>query len=403
MARILFYSNTAPYGGHLRSAIAIGTNLRQRGHHVIFITGKGPGAKLIIKNGFRHIELPYPAYKSQSFNWRNSRFLMEVAHRNPHEIINSFQGGVIPLSHIAGKVKSRLVVTLCGGKPSRIFTRMSPVTVFSSELRDWLIDYGVKSQYLFLIPGRMDVNIADIKRPKIESFKKALNLKQSDTPIILMVCRLDPSKKRAIKFFFNGAKQYAKTKKNGLFLLVGSGNNKNFENRIRLESQEVNREVGYRILISTAMGSDEPVSILPIADIVVGMGRSAFEGMAFNKPTFIVSNEGFGGLVNEKTITQIAHTNFTARYQKDKKQLTTSVFISGLNMVIEDPQLYHQSGKFAGEWFQKNLDAKKAAAKYEYVYFNLPPEAYQPPRKNELVKRFLWQGVRSIWHGIKNT
>ena len=403
MARIAIYSVTAPLGGHLRSALTIALELSSRGHDVRFITSEGPGAGLVRKSGIPHFILPSNPLKSDDFYWRDYLPLKKYIHDLRPHIIHTFLKGIPQLALIGRGTGSKLVATICGGKPHKFFPKMSPTTVFSEELRQWLLSRGVPDQYIYVIPGRMNLRIPD-RDEDVDIFLEKHGLAADTSPLIFMICRTD--KMKVLERFFLAAELFSRQNNLGAFIHIGAGNTYwgKQEESVRQMAVAVNERAGRKVLVSTDCGSNQPVKFLHLATVVAGMGRTAFEAMAMGKPTLILSNEGFGGLVCLSEIEQIAKFNFTARHlsQRDvSPEYSAQRFVEAVQKLLQDQFLYDEVAAFGRKYYTDELDVSKAVDRYEEIYFaqNI---RYDLPGMIDMCYAVGREFARIPWHCIQS-
>ncbi|MDY6950027.1 MAG: glycosyltransferase [Thermodesulfobacteriota bacterium] len=401
MARLLFFSSHAPIGGHLRSALTIAKALSDRGHELSFVTSEGPGLELVINSGIDYLVLPHLPTSGGDMSLRNFVPLLRICKHAQPAIIHSFMGGILELSLIARFCNVPLIATICGGKPHRIFPRMQPVIVFSGELADWLTSIGIPSTSVHVIPARMNL-APEQADEEVNSFAKAHGVSRGLGPIVMMVCRADATKIAALNIFFEAAQSYGKRNQGGLFLHIGKGNCRETEEYIRKQAEDVNSKVGRRILISTSDGSHHPSKFLNLATFVVGMGRSAFEGMALGKPTLVLSNEGFAGPVQQQTIGKIAHFNFTARGTQGSGRMGSSARLGEtLEYLIHNPDVADEAASFGRTWLEENMDVNVGAAMYEDVYQSALGGGSVCPGASEILKFLLYRFARRSFYRLK--
>lgn len=403
MSRIIFYSGTAPIGGHLRSALTIAQELISRGHDLCFVVPNGPGIKLLEKAGVNHYILPHKPTASSDFNWKNFPFLKKIIHEYKPEILHTFIKG-IPQLALLQQDNVKLVTTICGGKPHRYFPPISPVTVFSDELHQWLLRQRNPPEAIYTIPGRMKQK-QHLPSPEITEFLKAHDIDPKCSPIVLMICRADIAKEKALHSYFQAAKLFAQENDNGVFIHIGSGNDAFYATRIRETATEINKETGRRILISTEYGSASPAKFFQLADIGVGMGRSAFESMALGKPTLILSNEGFGGVVSPQSIDKIASYNFTARHPETSTPAHSSIardLCSAINALHQDRTTLKEVSIFAQNYYNTKLNVETAVDTYEQLYKETALNIFRPLNKLIITRLIITEIARTIWYALKN-
>lgn len=270
--------------------------------------------------------------------------------------------------------------------------RIFPVIVFSEELRLNMIKFGIAEADVHLIPGRMDLR-PPLRDSEVERFLEDVGISYHTNPIVFMICRADAPKQRAIEYFFKAAEYYQLMGGRATFIHIGKGKDDHFASTLRDLAALINQRVGRKILVTTDRGSDSPVKFLHLADIVVGMGRSAFEGMLLGKPTLVLSNEGFGGAVEPSQITQLMHHNFTARGQKSPSGIPVEQALAQtIQKVFDNAKYGSQIARFGQDWCSKNLMVDEAAQRYEEVYARMlsnpvPRLAYHDIAKMWRMKR----------------
>ena len=100
--------------------------------------------------------------------------------------------------------------------------------------------------------------------------------------------------------------------------------------------------------------------------MVLGVGRSAFEGMAYRKPTLIVGEKGFGGTVSEKTIEEISYYNFSGRNNRDMKK--PEDLAREIERLLVDKNYYESVRNFGIGFLRRFIDIKAGIERIEEVY-----------------------------------
>lgn len=392
--KLLFFSAAAPEGGHFRSMVTIGNALERRGHQVLLVTGRGPGVRLAEAAGMRTVILPSPCLRTLEFNWRDFTALRNLVAEFRPDVLHSFANGIPALLLVARVARARVVVTLCGGPRRRIMTKVEPVIVFSEELRENMIDLGIDGDQVFVIPGRMDLSPVE-RDCDVAEYLGRLDLAPTDAPFVFMICRADVPKQRALLNLLAVAEKYGGHGWPGTFVHIGAGKDAEFVSALHVRVEQVNRRAGRRILISTDVGSSAPAKYLHLADLVIGMGRSAFEGMALAKPTVILSNEGYGGVVAEDTIWKLQQHNFTGRGTPcQDRHVVAEVCADEVRQLLTDPRRCREVGGFAKRWLEANLDVRLAVEQYEKVYQIVMSEPPPALRYGDLARNIIYEWLR---------
>ncbi len=399
--KLFLFSTAAPEGGHFRSMVTIGSALQRRGHAVYIVSARGPGLRLATQAGIETLLLPSPCLKSIEFNWRDFGTLRNLMRVHRPDVAHSFENGIPALILAARGLGVSVTATLCGGRPRRIMPRVAPLIVFSEELRSNMIDLGIPPAEIHVIAGRMELRVP-VRDPEVDAYLQTLGLTSADGPFVFMICRTDVPKQRALHHFFAAAARYAARGTAGTFVHIGQGKNEAFVTAMRQLAESVNARAGRTVLVSTAEGAGAPVKYLHLADVVVGMGRSAFEGMLLGTTTLILSNEGYGGPVAPGLVERLASHNFTARGvpRGDSAEVLGS-FVSDLEDLLKDADRRILLGRFAADWCRDNLDVNEAAKRYEEVYAQLlagPPAPLHPP---DLIRNIGYETLRALGYGLR--
>jgi len=398
MAKLLFFSTAAPEGGHYRSMATIGAAMQRRGHKVWIVSGSGPGIRLAQDLGIKTILLPSKPYKSIEFNWRDYNYLRKLILTLKPDIANTFANGIPALIFASRNTSTSVTATICGGPPRRIIPYITPIIVFSDELKENMAMLGIPKSEVHVIPGRIHLEVPSVDS-EVNAFLRRIGLGPASGPFVFMICRADVPKCRAVQNFFLAAELYANRGGQGTFIHIGKGKDTSFVGMLQELAHEVNQRSGRKVLISTEEGSDAPVKFLHLADVVVGMGRSAFEGMMLAKPTVVLSNEGYGGIVNQTNVPLLAQYNFTSRGipQPVDAEVQSSLATDILELTQSPPDR-EQLACFGEQWCRANLDVECAAERYELLFHLMMSKSKPPIRWSNLVLNIGYETLRSIMY-----
>jgi hypothetical protein len=158
-----------------------------------------------------------------------------------------------------------------------------------------------------------------------------------------------------------------------------------------------NQKHGRVVAVSTKDESSSAQEYLGIADVIYGMGRSVFEGLASGKPTLVVGKVGFAGAVREDTVGPLAETNFSGRGVATVASREESVaqLADELEAIFTDPEYRRELGEFALKYAYVNLDVSVSAPTYEALYEKFRPDWVPSQRERRVagviawIKRFL--------------
>jgi glycosyltransferase involved in cell wall biosynthesis len=131
---------------------------------------------------------------------------------------------------------------------------------------------------------------------------------------------------------------------------------------------DINRRAGKELIVFTGQMVGA-YRLLKHATVVLGVGRSAFEGMAFGHPTVIVGENGFAGIMEADRVETLGYYNFSGRNQtvpSGPEELAG--FLASL---LNNPELRKRLGVFAREFVKKEIDVRGGIGRIKEVYRQL--------------------------------
>ncbi len=299
-------------GGAETHIYELSKQLCKEGHNVTVFSNGGVYAQPLVDAGVRHVQAPLNR-KSLSALWKSYRILLKEFQVNrpsvvhSHTRISNMVGGLV-----CKKLNIPMVTTVhFNFKSSFIYRLFSNwgcrALAVSEDLKTYLVDnYKYDPQKISLTVNGIDMKRFQ-KRDEAE-FKKSLGLKPEDQ-VILLVSRLDRESSVHVSCFLDVAPQVYQRCPNTRVVIVGSGKIfGDFQARVG----QINKECGNEF-ISLEGARTNIEQYTAIADLFVGISRSALEAMSASVPTILLGNLGYLGLYSDKIITQCIETNLTCR------------------------------------------------------------------------------------------
>ncbi|MCK4859446.1 MAG: glycosyltransferase family 4 protein [Candidatus Omnitrophica bacterium] len=369
--KILILIEITSLGGHVISAFTTGKELKKRGHEVHFAAGKGPLANKI-KKIFPFYSLNYHhyhGYRETYFTWKSIntlKQLFKVVSKNRFDHIHVFDARSYIIASILSIVKNIPVTcTLCGSlAPYYNIPKSKKLIVFSKEQRDKLIDvYRWKEKNIEVISTRLDMEQFDkISKEEVKNLYKFYSIDPLDKNIMMITNFLSP-KKESILSVLEASKIFLTKGQNVKLVFIG-GRGEFFQTAKEI-GNEINRKLGREGIVFTGSAIDA-YRLLMLSYVVLGVGRSAFEGMAFRKPTLIVGEKGYAGTVSQENIDKISYHNFAGR--NNKKKASTRKLADEIIRLLEDQNYYNSVKDFGAEFLYDKIDIKAGITKIEKVY-----------------------------------
>lgn len=365
--KILVLVSRALLGGHVISAFTVARYLRKRGHTIIFAGGRGKLTSRI-EAEFPFIEVPIPFYHGQRecyFTWKSFDVISPLRHiikKHDVDIVHAFDAR----SYIHGTIASLLekkpiTCTLCGGiDPYYNIPITGKIIVFSEEQKQKMVRrFHWQESRMEVIRTRVDVEtiLRDTSPPPIE-----LPMKEN-IPVLMLISSFDSTKADSILQVMDALEILVDQGVEFQMVFIG-GRGAFFEN-MKARGAATNRKVGREVFTFTGPVVDA-FKLLRDATVVMGVGRSAFEGMALGKPTVIVGANGFAGVVSEDTVADIGYYNFSGRNQKEisPPEQLAQVLVD----MLSDPERRERTGQFGQDFVMKEIDVKAGLKRIEHVY-----------------------------------
>jgi glycosyltransferase involved in cell wall biosynthesis len=206
----------------------------------------------------------------------------------------------------------------------------------------------------------IDIHAAD--HHEYADFFDKMQLDNNSTTI-MMISSFDSTKQNSILNVIDAVQQLIENGENVQMVFIG-GKGSFFE-EVQERAALINIKFSKKIISLTG-----PVvnayKLLKNASLVIGVGRSAFEGMIFNKPTIIVGENGFAGIVSKETVNDIAYYNFSGR--NEKQNVSLEKLVQAIKRLIENEEYSNIIGKFGHDFVLNEIDVRKGIPKIEQVY-----------------------------------
>jgi polysaccharide pyruvyl transferase CsaB len=153
-------------------------------------------------------------------------------------------------------------------------------------------------------------------------------------------------------------------------VIVGGGND--FE-AVKAKAEAMNDTLGCRFIIVTGTRTDVP-KFLNMADIFVGVSRSALEAMAFAKPVILAGGQGYLGVFDKSKYDEAVRTNFTCRgcEEVDTENLKRDLF----SLMDASVDKLKELGEYAREMVRNDYSTERMAADTLQLYHKM-----RKPRK----------------------
>jgi glycosyltransferase involved in cell wall biosynthesis len=381
--KILFVVYEAFIGGHVLSASTIARHMRARGHETVFAGKTGAMAEIVGKEmPFENIDIPvFHGDRPTLFTWASFPAISQlrsIIRKHHIELVHAFDARAYFHCYPAALFEHvGVVCTLCGGTdPTYNLPRARKLMVFSEEQKAKMTDrFGWPSKNVDVIRTRLDLDrILSSEMTLHEDLQIQARL-LAGVPRIMMISSFDDTKIRAVMNVLDAVASLLEAGRRLQLVLIGGEGD--LHQKAAERAQEFNRRFGADTIVLTGPMRDA-FRLLQGADIVLGVGRSAFEGMAFGKPTIIVGQNGFAGVMAPGKISDLAYYNFSGR--NAPTEVPPSILAAEVSRLLDDSAYAAAAGSLGRDFVTREIDVRHGLERIEAVYRDIEASSGVWPR-----------------------
>ena len=310
--RIALLCMSLNIGGAETHIFELAKGLTTLGHEVTVYSNGGVYADALEQAGIRHVRTPLhkktPAsllssYRILKKDFKTSR--PDVVHS--HTRISNFIGGMV-----CKKLNIPMVTTVhFNFRVGFFFKRFSNwgcrALAVSEDLKNYVVEnYNYNPEHVSLTVNGIDM--ARFTKKELPEFRASLGVKP-EQKIILLVTRLDKEASIHASRFFKLAPQIYRAVPDCRVVVVGGGK---LYSTFEKEAEEINRSCGEEFILMQGPRTNIE-EYTAVADLFVGISRSALEAMSSSVPTVLLGNLGYLGLYSEAIRKECIETNLTCR------------------------------------------------------------------------------------------
>ncbi len=372
--RVLYLVSQAVLGGHVLSAFSVARTMKQHGVHPVFAGGRGAMSEEIRQCiPLEEVDIPiFHRERPTYFTWtsiRSIRRLRKIIQTQRINLVHAFDARAYMHAFPAGLLQGIPVLcTLCGGIDPYYGLPAAPkMIVFSEEQKRRMVRvFGWRESRVMVVRTRLDFGQLHAHSMQL-SDREAKALGLSDRfPKIMMISSFDDTKIQSIHKVLDAVEQLFSEGMQFQMVFIG-GKGPLFE-QAKTRGKSFNGRYGTAHILFTG-----PIvhafRLLQRATVVLGVGRSAFEGMAYGIPTLIVGENGFAGEVAEETLDALAFYNFSGRNIQEESSSRNLVEV--IRNLLADEQRRQRIGAFACEFVHREIDVAQGSKRIAEIYSEL--------------------------------
>ena len=364
--RILICYPWLDLGGAPNTAMSNAKGLKELGHEVVFFTKVGG----MYEDKLRKLEIPVVSAPHDLFlphlhhlNGKAFRILEKAIEEYSIDIIHAYHHSPYFLAQFAALRKNiPLVFTAVWFLDGPVFPVYPGSLIFVA--REFLDDAQKRIKgdpaEMTVIPNRIDLSEF---HPGIDSslFQKERQLPDTGWKIAFM-SRINRIKFGSLRHAVEAVESMAVKGRDITLAIAGDG--ECFE-ELKQMVDEVNTRVGKEAIILLGQIVDTP-QFLSWADIIIGIGRCTWEGMACGKPAIVVGENGIAGIAEPAETEMLQYYNFAGRNVREP--VDPEALANVIEELMTDQPRYRELSEYSREYVVDNYDYRTGAARVEEIY-----------------------------------
>lgn len=264
--------------------------------------------------------------------------------------------------YIGRKHQLNVISTKCGGPISKFWYPLTgSIIVFTKEDEKYFNrESKFKSSSILLIPNRVYPFSLNFDRIKLIGNK--INL-QEDAKIFLRICRISEQNKKSIIGTIELVEDLNKRSLKSIYIIIGLIENRRIFEYIQ---NKYNQKNGY--FFTDSIYTENSKEFIPIADFVVGSGRSLMEAAFFGKPIlFPTTNNKYPVLLSSSNFDIAFERNFSSRVILNKSD---ELVFEEIQNLFFDHRAFKEFQILTHTYFDKHFNIKNITGLLIKVYSN---------------------------------
>ncbi len=348
-------------GGAETHVVELARGLKAAGHDVTVASNGGVYVEALESAGVKHITVPLHT-KNPIAMLKSRTILKKLIRKEKYDIVHAHSR--IP-AFICGSLAKKLpfkfvTSTHAVFKVNSLLSRISDwgehTFAVSCDIKQYLIDnYKTPSDNITLTINGIDT----------EKFSKKEKSAVTDSFKVMYVSRLEPDIALPA-FLLCEAAEGLSEKIPGLEIyIVGGGSS---EAEIAAKAKTVNEKIGREVITLTGPRTDI-ANVVGEGDVFVGVSRAALEAMSLELPVILAGQQGYLGILDEKTMPVARLTNFTCR--GERLPVAEDIYSDILNIYARGKEGWDSLGKLGRSEILTSYSVKKMVADHVEAYGKL--------------------------------
>lgn len=348
-------------GGAETHVVELARGLKAAGHDVTVASNGGVYVEALESAGVKHVTVPLHT-KNPISMIKSSIILEKLIRKEKFDIVHAHSR--IP-AFICGALAKKLpfkfvTSTHAVFKVNSLLSRISDwgehTFAVSCDIKQYLIDnYKTPSDNITLTINGIDT----------EKFSKKEKPDNTGSFKVMYVSRLEPDIALPAFLLCEAAERLAAEIPGLEIYIVGGGTS---QAEIAEKAKSANEKIGREAIKLTGPRTDV-ADIVGDGDVFVGVSRAALEAMSLELPVVLAGQQGYLGILDEKTMPAAKLTNFTCR--GERLPVVEDIYSDILNIYNRGKDGRASLGKLGREEILANYSVKKMVADHVTAYGKL--------------------------------
>lgn len=353
-------------GGAETHAVSLAKQLKKKGVHVLVASHGGKLTAELEKEGIKHFTLPLDR-KSPLNLMHSAKGLVKIVREYDVNIIHAHARIPAWVSQWVTFITGCPYITTSHGIYSTSWG-MGFLTAWGRKIiavsddvkRHLMNGFKVDPSKIYVIPNGIDLERFD---PQIDSseVEKELGLSTEDLKIVY-ISRLMGARGEIALRLIEALPEIEKAIPSVKLIVVGDGDKFGTINSL---ADKYNARFNTKKVIVTGARLDTHL-LMNMADVAVGVGRVALEGMAMEKPVIIAGEAGFMGVLTPENFDKARLHNFSGRgasKKTDAKNIAQAII-----EILKDPAQRKELGTFGREEVRRYFSIETMTEEVFNVY-----------------------------------
>lgn len=348
-------------GGAETHVVELARGLKADGHDVTVASNGGVYVEALESAGVKHITVPL--HSKNPISMAKSRSILKKLIRkekfdivHAHSRIPAFICGSLARKLPFKFVTSTHAVFKVNSLLSRISDWGEHTFAVSCDIKQYLIDnYGTPSDNITLTINGIDT----------EKFSKKEKPDGTDSFKVMYVSRLEPDIALPAVLLCEASQKLSAEIPGLEIYIVGGGA---FHAEIAAKAKAANEKIGREVIKLTGPRTDI-ADIVGEGDVFVGVSRAALEAMSMELPVVLAGQQGYLGILDEKTMPSARLTNFTCR--GERLPVAEDIYSDLISIYNLGKEGRDSLGKLGREEILANYSIKKMVSDHVEAYGKL--------------------------------